>query len=120
MNKLINLSNHPSDKWSEEQMNAALRYGEVVDMPFPMVKADANEADIDILADDLAEKIKEYGSPDVVSVHIMGEMTLIFSLVLKLKASGYRCLASTTDRLVRDLDEGRKEVFFKFVRFREY
>lgn len=31
----INLTNHPSDKWSKEQLEAARKYGEVVELVFP-------------------------------------------------------------------------------------
>lgn len=120
MNKLINLSNHPSDKWSEEQMAAAMNYGVVIDLPFPVVNADASENDIDALANALIGRVMDYGSPETVTVHVMGEMTLTYNMVRKLKEANYKCLASTTDRMVRDLDDGRKEVAFKFVRFREY
>ena len=120
MNRLINRSNHPSDKWSKEQVAAAMIYGEVIDMPFPMVNADASENDVEALANVLINKIQNYGSPGTVTVHVMGEMTLTYNLVRKLKEASYKCVASTTDRMVRDLDDGRKEVTFRFVKFREY
>ena len=34
----INLTNHPSADWSEEQLKAAHQYGEVVDLSFPDIK----------------------------------------------------------------------------------
>ena len=38
----INLSNHPSLKWNEDQKKAALEMGgRIIDMPFPPVPADA-------------------------------------------------------------------------------
>ena len=33
----INFSNHPSDAWGEVQLNAAMEYGDVMDVPFPAV-----------------------------------------------------------------------------------
>lgn len=33
----INCSNHPSERWSREQKQAAEGYGEIVDLPFPEV-----------------------------------------------------------------------------------
>ena len=42
----INLSNHPSDKWDEKQMEAAKQYGEVMDIPFPSIPAQADENEV--------------------------------------------------------------------------
>ena len=55
-----------------------------------------------------------------VTIHIMGEMTFTFRLVEKLKAAGIRCVASTSERVVQELSDGKKVVQFSFVRFREY
>ena len=33
----INHTNHPSQYWSDEQLAAAHQYGEVVDIPFPLI-----------------------------------------------------------------------------------
>ena len=30
----INFSNHPSEAWGKAQLNAAMEYGEVIDIPF--------------------------------------------------------------------------------------
>ena len=39
---LINLKNHPSDKWTDDQKNGAIElYGELKDLPFPMVPTSA-------------------------------------------------------------------------------
>ena len=34
---LINLTNHPSQEWNEEQLKAAYSYGEIEDMEFPTI-----------------------------------------------------------------------------------
>ena len=34
----INLTNHPSATWSEEQLKAARQYGEIVDLHFPIIE----------------------------------------------------------------------------------
>ena len=38
----VNLSNHPSSNWTPEQISAA--GGNVVDLPFPQVLPDGDEA----------------------------------------------------------------------------
>ena len=39
----INFSNHPSEAWGKTQLNAAMEYGEVIDIPFPAVNPYSNE-----------------------------------------------------------------------------
>lgn len=118
---LINLSNHPSSKWSEEQMNAAKCYGDVVDLPFPIVNPNGNEQYIDTLAEEYLVKMKNLSSDNsIFVVHLMGEMSFTFALVLRLQNLGVQCVASTTERIVEDLEDGKKQVTFKFVRFRAY
>ena len=34
----VNHTNHPSARWSAEQISAAQVYGEILDMPFPAVR----------------------------------------------------------------------------------
>ena len=42
----INFSNHPSRAWGKTQLNAAMEYGEVIDIPFPAVNPYSNEEEI--------------------------------------------------------------------------
>ena len=129
---LINLSNHPTAMWLPEQTEAAHRvYGEVLDLPFPAVPADADEADIQTIAQEYLNKVQviaqEYQSkvqaitpPAEAVVHIMGEMTLTYALVCLLKQAGYTCVASTSVREVYEEEPGKKTAVFRFVRFRKY
>ena len=111
----LNLSNHPSANWSEKQLAAA--GGNVVDMPFPQVDPDGDEAYIENLANEYLDKILKIGN--IEAVHVMGEMNLTFSLVTKLKAKGIKCVASTTKRETVE-ENGVKVSKFKFVKFRNY
>lgn len=118
---LINLSNHPVSKWSEEQLSAAqTQFGEVVDLPFPTVDPQADEVAISALADDYVSRVVVLSDNHSISVHLMGEMTLTFSLVSRLQKRNIPCVASTTQRIVHELPDGGKEVKFQFVRFRDY
>ena len=38
MGVFINLSNHRSENWGNDQIEAASRFGEIVDLPFPNVE----------------------------------------------------------------------------------
>jgi hypothetical protein len=120
---LINLSNHPSINWSQEQKLKALElYKEIVDIPFPEVDPNGEEEYIENLAGEYLNKILEIknSTSETVVVHLMGELTFSFALLVKLKANGVRCVASTTQRVVMDEGNGRVTKLFRFVRFREY
>lgn len=120
---LINLSNHPSINWSQEQKLKALElYKEIVDITFPEVDPNGEEEYIENLAGEYLNKILEIKNrtSETVVVHLMGELTFSFALLVKLKANGVRCVASTTQRVVMDEGNGRVTKLFRFVRFREY
>lgn len=112
---LLNLSNHPSTSWSSEQIAAA--GDKVIDMPFPQVDPEGDEAYIAQLSTEYYNKILDING--VTTVHLMGEMNFTFALVSKLKAKGIKCVASTTKRETVE-ENGVKISKFQFVRFREY
>lgn len=115
----INLTNHPSEKWSEEQMKAAHDYGEVVDMSFPIIEPNFTREDVLYLVKVFVEIIEGIKDDNTV-VHVMGEMTFTHNLVNALKEMGIICLASTTERNTIMMPDGKKISEFKFVQFREY
>jgi hypothetical protein len=117
---LINLSNHPSPLWSKEQKSSASYYGEIIDIPFPSIDAGSDEVYISQLADEYESKILEQAEQRDITVHLMGEQTFCFALLSRLLNRGIRCIASTTERICKDLGEGHKETVFQFKRFREY
>jgi len=114
----INLTNHPSSGWSEEQLKAAQQYGEIVDLSFPNIEPYFTSKDIYELAETTVDGIRAFDSNPV--VHVMGEMTFTYAIVSRLKALGITCVASTTERLVKMMSDGKKVSEFKFVQFREY
>ncbi len=115
----LNLSNHPSSQWEENQIEAAKEYGEIEDMPFPAILPDATENETQEIAKDYLDKILEKAGNANITVHIMGEMTFTYALVSLLKAEGITCLASTTNRIAEE-QGSKKTSEFHFVRFREY
>ena len=114
----INLSNHPSEGWSDEQLAAAQQYGEVVDIHFPNIEPTFTKSMVNSLADVTVDTIMALGKD--ITVHIMGEMTFTYAVVSRLKALGITCLASTTERNTIIAPDGKKISEFKFVQFREY
>ena len=116
----LNISNHPSSMWNSGQLKAAAMYGEIVDLPFPVVAPDAENQELQTLAQDCVQKILSMGDTQKLTVHIMGEMTFTFMVVTRLKELGIRCVASTTERKTTYNENGTKLSEFSFVKFREY
>ena len=117
---LINLSNHPSEKWVSEQRGTAIeQYGKIIDMPFPRIPPEASYDEVWKIADDYFEQIKTRAKQEKTTVHLMGEMTFTYMLVDRLKDANIPCVASTTERTVEERD-GKKIVQFNFIQFRAY
>lgn len=116
----INVSNHPSSKWSESQFCAAKAFGEIVDLPFPQIDPFFSHDQVDGIVKEYVGRISEIAPDGKAVLHIMGEMTFTFALVHRLKSLGYRCVASTTERKVVEKDNNVKETTFEFIQFREY
>ena len=112
---LINFSNHPSSKWSEKQLQVAqIAYGPIKDIAFPPVDPQGSSTYIQNLANEYLSII--LSQTDIKAVHVMGESTLCFALIVMLKQRGIKCLASTTKRVITP--EGVP--IFTFEQFREY
>ena len=116
----INLTNHPSDRWSEEQRKAAEAFGKIVDIPFPLVNENATEAEIEQLAGQYSASILGMGKSKDLIVHVMGEQTFCYALVSKLQKEGIRCIASCTKHDSFINEDGQKVSTFHFTRFRDY
>lgn len=115
----LNLSNHPSSEWEEAQTAAAREYGDIVDMEFPKVPTEATSKEVGEMADNtVAQLISKYNDCSL-TVHVMGEMTLTYAMVGRLKSSGITCVASTTQR-VATMHDNKKTSEFTFAGFREY
>ena len=120
-NKLfINLSNQPSSKWGEEQLEAAVKYGEILDIPFPDISPESETSKVDSIVDKYANQIRDLAKMNDIVVHVLGEMTFTFKLVKKLLDEYIPCVASTTERIVSDNEDGTKTSEFKFIKFRNY
>lgn len=117
----LNFSNHHSSKWSDAQIHAAEALGEIVDWAFPIIDPSCTEDQISSLANDYYKKIVDLcPDPANITIHLMGEMNFCFTLISKLTSHNYKCVASTTQRIVEDRADGVKETKFQFVQFRGY
>jgi len=116
----VNFSNHPAEKWTEEQKNAAEKYGEIRDVTFPEVDPTWSERSVGKLAEECAAEILEC-EPDFVLCQ--GEFCLAFAVTEILKRKGVRVGAACSRRICEEhVEEGvtKKTLTFKFVQFREY
>lgn len=119
----VNYSNHVSSRWTAAQLEAALAYGDVIDIPFAQVDPAATKADVEALADKAVDEILK-AKPSVAMVQ--GEMTLVYNVVRRLEANGVKCVAACTrrrtDEEVQKLAAAglTKEGMFEFMGFREY
>lgn len=118
---LINLTNHPSDKWTPQQITKAMQqYGTIVDIPFPIINPADDEQQISALADHYLHQVLAFSDKEPITVHIMGEMTFTYALINRLHKHGIPCIASTTQRIVKEFSNGERITQFNFVRFRHY
>lgn len=117
----VNHTNHPSAKWSPNQLDAAQVYGEIKDYPFPLVNPAATSDEIRKLVEENLDKILEL---EPAAVLCQGEFNYSFSMIERLKNFGITVLAATSERIVSTeiLPDGssRQVSTFRFVQFREY
>jgi hypothetical protein len=117
---MLNISNHPSGRWPEEQLSAVSAWAdEVVDLPFPHVSPSMDADGLKELAEGILAEVESHRSR-VTAVHLMGELTLTYRLAYRLQQKGFTVLASTTERRVLQEENGQKTSEFRFVQFREY
>ena len=113
----VNISNHPSAKWGDAQLGAALRMGygtEIYDVPFPEVDPTSDE--MDHLVERVVAALPPY-YPQVAMV--AGEPVLVVRLVARLQAMGVDCYAATTRRVTTEKD-GVKTSTFELHHFRPF
>jgi len=117
----VNYTNHPSDKWSKAQLEAARAYGEVIDMPFPDISPNASEKDISSLAEKACQKLEKL-SP--AAVLCQGEFSFVYQIVRRMTKRKIPVLAACSERIVAEsTDENgvtHRTSEFKFVQFRQY
>ena len=120
MSLFINHTNHPSARWGTEQLEAARKYGEVQDQPFPAIDPHLSEAEVLEIALAQSEKIINL---QPAAVLCQGEYTYTFALVNLLKKHNITVLTACSERVaVETVVNGstKRESSFRFVRFRRY
>ncbi len=119
----VNFSNHPSEKWCKKQLMAARELsgnGQIEDIQFPVISADATEEEIDRTAKKCAEQIAEMNPS---AVMCMGEFGLCFKVVELLHNKGIKTVYSCSERQATEIiteTAVEKTSVFSFVKFRKY
>ena len=119
----VNITNHDSSKWSNEQREKAEKYGEIIEYGFPHVIPIESSQRLRARAINICDDIINKFGNDIVAL-VQGEMTLTYKLVNEFKRHNITCLAATSERVVTEnvQPDGstKKQATFKFVAFREY
>lgn len=110
----INFTNHPSAAWPSEQVNAAQEYGRIIDVPFPTVDPQGDEAYIEMVANHYEEVIMSYHP---VAVLCQGEFCVAYQIISRLKKKGITVLAACSERITETSGNCKTSVF-EFRRFR--
>jgi len=118
MNKkiLINISNHPSASWDDNQKKG---WDKIIDVPFPNISADAKSSDVEDLAYDYLDKIKSICKQhNTNKIMLQGEFSFVFALQQLLLFDGeYDFYFPSTERKVTEKD-GVKTSIFQFAGWR--
>lgn len=119
---LLNLSNHPSSHWPDNQKSVALeQFGEIADLSFPAIDPEDDTYKIQKRAIEYANIVmQQFQGQNIKAVHLMGEMTFTLALTACLQKQGIQVYCSTTRRNVIEEKDGKKTTRFEFVRFRAY
>jgi len=134
----LNISNHPSSKWSAEQIKAAqycavrdseiigednftdfMADVEIIDISFPQIPAELMELDLIGLLTSFVNSSPFVSLPKKFSCMIQGEFTASYLLINHFRSEGCSVYAATTEREVVE-EDGIKKSIFKFIRFRAY
>lgn len=117
----LNHTNHPSDKWSKEQINAAEKFGEITDLPFPAIPPEFGKEEV---AEKVDENLKKILELEPAAVLCQGEFNYTFAMVSRLKKNKIPVFAATSERMVSSViqEDGSSRTVstFRFVRFRDY
>ena len=113
---LLVVSNHPPEKWSDEQKKG---WDTIDHIPFPNVPPTFSWEDVFTLSIPILNKMQEWKTKHREGkISIQGEATLVSIVLDVMKNVDRHCFVfPTTERVVEEKD-GKKISTFKFVRWR--
>lgn len=126
---LINLSNHPIEKWSQVQINAAIAlFGELKDYQdadnktFPNIPPEWNSTQVAIKAQevfmDIINQNLQIAKEDNLSILIAGELSFIIYFNTICQSNSVPLYVATSERNTIENADGTKTVHFIFNQFR--
>lgn len=142
----INFSNHPFAAWGEDQKQAAKSYGDnrfndniVIDIPFPNVPPMASRGEVEQMAkeafNDIKERLQNFelmgGFIDTqrggAALMLAGELSFCVALGEELRrlrnnrgGTVVHTIVACSERISKDLGDGKKETQFVFRQFRPF
>ena len=127
MGFFVNVSNTPSTSWPKGQLASAkyvAKTDQIIDLPFPKISHEFSLAEVHDAARLLLVKILDVGPRKELVVHVMGESSMLFTLVDALHSYRVRTLCSTmepkiVETILPDGSVSKTEVY-EFHRFRDY
>ncbi len=121
MGSFINVSNHKSESWSKAQLEKAMEYGSITDIPFPDVDPLWSNEKIDEVVKKYFDIITSYDAPVAM---VQGEFIFSFRLITRLKEAGIPVVAACAKRISEEhtAPDGStvKTAKFVFGTFKEY
>lgn len=118
----INLSNHPSARWSAEQL-AATAADNVIDVALPNIPPTASQAEVRRMAKAVAADAINFAGGETATAMVAGPFGFCRQAVAELETHGIPCVEACSERSTREetLPDGttRKVVTFQFVQFRK-
>jgi hypothetical protein len=115
----VNISNHPTNKWGEKQLEAAKVFGDVRDINFPNVPATATSEEVVAMAE---KTITGTGINAGDVVMCQGEFSLTYAVTSRLLARGVKVVVACSERSVQEVIKDGvsvKTAVFEFVKFRQ-
>ncbi len=121
MKKFINFTNHHSSGWNRKQREAALMYGEIVDIPFPDISPELTDEELYSLAQNYTALLL---SEEADCVLCQGESVFSVLMVSMLIKNHVPVAAAVSRRTVMEStnENGQtiKRSVFEFKGFRKY
>lgn len=107
------------ETWDNLQISTADElFGGVIPYPFPNINPEWSFVEVKRFAQIKVEEIKNL-FPEPHDILIAGEQSFVFAFIGSAIAANFNCYVGTSDRLVKELPDNKKEVTYRFCKFRK-
>lgn len=116
-----NISNHPSSKWDEKQLEAANEFGEIIDIRMPHIPADRDIYYVLNVASAVVKEVVKYAQKNEVVAMVTAESTLEYAIITGLHQCNIKCVAPVYGNAHEGVDKQGKTIrILDFYCFRPY